>query len=213
MIEHLRGMLIHRDGNHVVLETGGVGYGLEVTASVEQSLPGSGMETRLWVYTVVREEEISLYGFSSPAEREVFEIMLGIGGVGPKLAMAIVSRFAVDQLIQIVMTGDVHSLKSVPGVGLKKAEKLLLELKGRVKRLTMGITPGRLAELAAAGSVEAAMGDLPKTPAVHDAVAALEALEVPGPAARRAVGCALELLGREVGTESLVREALRHRHG
>ncbi len=211
MIEQLTGIIAHKEENHVVLDVGGVGYGLDVSSRTAQSLGEIGTEARLWVVTYVREDALDLYGFQTRGEREVFEIFLGISGVGPKLSLAILSHFSIEQLVQIILKNDAQTLKAVPGIGMKTAEKLLVELKGRVKRLSAGIEPSRLADLTAASP---AAGEFePKSDRARDAVSALEALDLQPLAARRAVAKALSVLGPDADAESLVREGLRHRHG
>lgn len=205
MIEFLRGTILHRDDDHVVLEAGGVGYGLDLPATAALQLGGVGEEAELWVYTHVAEDMLRLFGFQSRNEREVFEIFLGISGVGPRLALAILSTFSAPELVQIVLRGDAAALKAVPGVGLKKAEKLLLELKGRIDRLG-GTHAGAAKRGAAVMAVPQPEG------AEAEAVAALEALEVNPAVARRAVARAAEKLGAGSSVEDLVREGLRVRH-
>lgn len=209
MIEFLRGTILHRDEEHVVIDAGGVGYGLDVPATTAGSIGKAGDETEVWVYTHVSEDAIRLYGFQHRSEREVFEVFLGISGVGPRLALAILSTFSTPDLIQIVLTGDARSLKSVPGVGLKKAEKLLLELKGRVDRLSdAGAGGGIRGESRGAAVMPVPVARGP----VAEAVAALEALEINPAVARRAVAKAVEKLGAEAAVEDLVREGLKQRH-
>jgi holliday junction DNA helicase RuvA len=208
MIEFLRGVIAHFEEDHVVVETGGVGYGLDVPLTTARRLGQRGDEVELWVYTHVSEDALKLFGFLDRNEREVFEVFLGISGVGPRLALAILSTFSGPDLIQIVLSGNAAALKAVPGVGLKKAEKLLLELKGRVDRLG-GALPSRSGGEPAGGGIGAFA--LPQGPTA-EAVAALEALEVNPAVARRAVARALEKLGTEAPVEDLVREGLRHRH-
>lgn len=208
MIEHLTGTILDKGEEHVVLEVGGVGYGLDVPAPTASSLGGLGSEASLWVQTYVTETDLSLYGFRTRGERDLFEVCLGISGVGPRLGLAILSTFTAEDLIRIVMNGDAQTLKQVPGIGLKKAEKLLLELKGRVDRLAEGIEPSRRAELGRPGSLQR---PLLATEPAREAAAALEALDIQPSASRRAVSRALEILGPDAGVEDLVREGLRHR--
>jgi Holliday junction DNA helicase RuvA len=211
MIEHLTGQILGKEEGRLVLDVGGVGYGLDIPDRTMEGIGNVGSRASLWVSTYVREEELKLFGFSSRGERDVFEVFLEISGIGPRLALAILSRVAIEELIGIVMRGDVEALKSIPGVGTKKAEKLLLELKGRVKRLSVGIEPATMAALAAA---DPSVGPSEiQTGAGRDAVAALEALEIPAVAARRAVARAIEILGPAADAEALVREGLRHRRG
>lgn len=210
MIEYLAGTLIYKDEEHVVVNANGVGYGVDVPSRTSEALGGAGSEVRLWIKTHVTETDLQLFGFENRGEREAFDTMLDISGFGPRVLLALLSRFDIEQIIQIAMTGDAQRLKSVPGIGLKKAEKLILELKNRVKRLSEGIEPARLAELGKAAPSAAVMPDLPSESA-RDAAQALEALGVAPAVARRATLRAIELLGESASPEELVREGLRHR--
>lgn len=212
LIEFLRGKIIHKEDEHVVLDVAGVGYGLDLPVHTARSLPAQGEEAELAVFTNMNGNDgsLQLFGFENRAQRDIFEVFLGISGVGPRLALAVLSTFAAEELIQIVLAGDARALKAVPGVGLKKAEKLLLELKGRVDRLSAGIDPAKVlanGNAPTAGSSELApLGD-----AARDAAAALSALDLSPVAARQAVVKAIEALGPDATTSDLVREGLKHR--
>jgi Holliday junction DNA helicase RuvA len=210
LIEHLAGTILYKDDERVVVSAAGVGYGVGVPARTSEALGPVGSEAQLWIKTHVTENDIELFGFEHRGEREAFETMLEISGFGPRILLALLSRFDIPQIVQIAMTGDAQRLKSVPGIGLKKAEKLILELKNRVKRLSEGIEPSRLEAIAAAPG----MGTLPDLPteAARDSAQALEALGVAPANARRAILRALEHLGPEAESAELVREGLRHRH-
>lgn len=211
LIEHLTGVILHKDDEHVVLSAGGVGYGVGIPARTSESLGPVGAEASLWIKTHVTENDIELFGFEHRGEREAFETMLEISGFGPRILLALLSRFDIAQIVQIAMTGDAQRLKSVPGIGLKKAEKLILELKNRVKRLSEGIEPSRLQAMGAAPASSAPLIELP-TEAARDAAQALESLGVAPANARRAILRALEVLGSDAESADLVREGLRHRH-
>lgn len=211
MIEHLTGFVFHKEEDHIVLNVGGVGYGVNVPGRTAQTIGSIGDEASLWVVTHVNQNDgsIDLFGFDTRGEREVFEVFLGISGVGPRLALAILSTFSAEQLVQIVLSGDAKRLQSIPGVGLKKAEKLLFELKGRVNRLSTGLTS---LHIGATENGDVSLGAGLNTATARDAVAALEALDLSAAAARRAVARAVEILGPDAPTDALVREGLRHRH-
>ncbi len=203
MIEYLRGILLERSDNHIVLDVQGVGYGLTVPSTSAERLGDPGAEAALWVLTYVREDQLKLYGFVTRHEREVFEVFLGISGVGPSIGLAVLSTMTIGEIIQATMTNDASRFKKVKGIGQKMAEKLIIELKGRTARLAAGIAPEELKE---------ASFEIPlKTDAARDAVAALEALDVRPAQARKAVGIAMELLGEDASVEALVREGLKHR--
>lgn len=204
MIEYLRGILLEQSDGHVVVDVGGVGYGLSVPATTQRSMGEPGGEVALWVRTYVREDTLRLFGFATRHEREVFDVFLGLSGIGPGTGLAILSTLSVADIVQATLAGDISRFKGVKGVGPKTAEKLLLELRGKVKRLAAGLTPEERQESAMAEAV------LP-TEAARDAVAALEALDVRPAQARKAVALALEALGSEATVQDLVREGLKHR--
>jgi Holliday junction DNA helicase RuvA len=187
-----------------VVEVGGVGYGLSVPATTAGALGQPGSQAALWVRTYVREDTLRLFGFATRHEREVFDIFLGLSGVGPGTGLAILSALSVREILQATMAGDAARFKAVKGIGQKMAEKLILELKGKTGRLAAGLTPEQARE-AAAGEPALA------TDAARDAVAGLEGLDVRPAQARRAVALALEALGAEASAEALVREGLKYR--
>lgn len=204
MIEYLRGILLEKSEGHLVLDAGGVGYGLSVPDTTSRALGDPGSEAALWVRTYVREDTLRLFGFATRHEREVFDVFLSLSGIGPTTGLSILSSLTVAEIVQATMAGDISRFKKVKGVGPKTAEKMLLELKSKVKRLAAGLSPD---ERETATATEPAL----PTESARDAVAALEALEVRPLQARRAVALALEALGPEASVQALVREGLKYR--
>lgn len=204
MIEYLRGVLLEKAEGHLVVDVGGVGYGLSVPEPTARAAGEPGGEVALWVRTYVREDALRLFGFATRQEREVFDVFLGLSGIGPGTGLSILSSLSVAEIVQATVSGNISRFKAVKGVGPKTAEKLILELKGKVKRLAGGLTAEERQESTAA---EGALA----TAAAQDAVAALEALEVRPVQARRAIALALEALGPAATTEALVREGLKYR--
>lgn len=131
MIERLRGRLIERDDSGVVVEVGGVGYRVLVSRSSLRELPELGEECVLHTRMVVREDAITLFGFAGSDERGAFDALTSVSKVGPKLALAVLSALSPEELAEAVARGDVIRLSSVPGLGKKTAERLVLELRGR----------------------------------------------------------------------------------
>jgi Holliday junction DNA helicase RuvA len=131
MIALVRGKIAYKSLDHVIIDVGGVGYRLFIPLSTYYSLPENG-EVSLHTYTHVREDTLLLYGFLSMAEKELFTILITISGVGPKLAVNILSHIPVDELKSAICAGDVKRLSALPGIGKKTAERLVLELKDRV---------------------------------------------------------------------------------
>ncbi len=141
MIALLRGELAYKSVDHVIVDTGGVGYRLFIPLSTFYALPDSG-EIRLLVHTHVREDALVLYGFATAAEKAMFILLIGISGIGPKLAINILSHSAVAELQAAVLTGDAKRLAALPGIGKKTAERLVLELKDKLAPVgTMAAMP------------------------------------------------------------------------
>ena len=131
MIALIRGELAYKSVDHVIIDTGGVGYRLFISLSTFYGLPESG-PVRLLVHTHVREEALHLYGFLTAAEKELFALLIGISGIGPKLAINVLSHIAPGELQAAVVTGDIKRLATLPGIGRKTAERLVLELKDKL---------------------------------------------------------------------------------
>lgn len=134
MIARLRGRIAGRAGGALVVDVNGVGYLVHATPSVHRlsADPGSDGEVTVEIHTVVREDALQLFGFSSADERELFELLLGVNGVGPKVALAIVSGSTPAELRRAIARDDVKRFQAIPGVGLKTAQRVLLELKEKL---------------------------------------------------------------------------------
>ncbi len=158
MIGHLRGVVLDRQPPRLLLEVQGVGYELEVPMSAWPSLPPVGDGTSLWTHLQVREDGQSLYGFAGQDERDLFRALIRVSGVGPKLALAILSGMSAGEFVHVVREGQVAKLVRIPGVGRKTAERLVLEMRDRLKALpAFSITDGAVA--ATAGGVSAHLQD------------------------------------------------------
>lgn len=197
MIGRLRGTLAEKQPPYLLLDVGGVGYEVEVPMTTLYRLPAQGEIVTLHTHLVVREDAHLLYGFGEKRERELFRELIRLNGVGPKLALALMSSLEVDELVRCVQAQDTAALVKVPGVGKKTAERLLVELKDRFKAWESlpGIAPLALPNQAAVvASAEA------------DAVSALVALGFKPQEASRAVA-AVE--GEDLSSEELIRRALK----
>ena len=131
MIALVRGKLAYKSIDHVIIDVGGVGYRLSIPLSTFYSLPETG-EVNLFTHTHVREDALLLYGFLTLEEKELFVTLIGISGVGPKLAVNILSHIPAQDLKRAIATGDIKRLSGLPGIGKKTAERLVLELKDKV---------------------------------------------------------------------------------
>lgn len=151
MIAHLRGVLVEKTIDHVIVECGGVGYGVIVSLGTLAELPEVGREVKLLTHLAVREDAHVLYGFAGEAERRAFELCTSVSGIGPKLAIAILSTFRPEALADAVRTGDVKRLSSAPGIGKRTAERIVVELKDRVDKAGLGTQAGGRAVAIAGG--------------------------------------------------------------
>ena len=129
MITSVRGVLLERDMSSCVLEAGGVGYGMGISTHTASHLGELGQEHMLYTYLQVRDDAQLLYGFISKKERHAFEKLISVSGIGPKVALAVLSTFTVDELVQIILGADDKKMSQVPGVGKKTASRIILELK------------------------------------------------------------------------------------
>jgi Holliday junction DNA helicase RuvA len=133
MIASLRGILLEKNLDTVVIEAGGVGYAVTVTAAAQRALPAPGAEARLFVHThAVQDSPLQLYGFAEPEERRMFETLLTVQGVGPKVAVAILSGLPIGDLVRAIRAADLATLTRIRGVGRKTAERMAVELRDKV---------------------------------------------------------------------------------
>ena len=133
MIGRLRGTLVGISAETVVIEVGGVGYEVAVPITTLIDLPGVGEDAVLHTHTPVREDQLALYGFAAADDRDLFRLLLGVSGVGPKVALAILSTMGADELRRVVAAEDAAALTAVPGIGKRSAQKLVLELRPKLE--------------------------------------------------------------------------------
>ena len=135
MIAHLRGRIFEKQPNRIVVDVGGVGYDVAVPLSTFYGLGDAGAEIALRIYTHVREDALALFGFATRLEQELFERLIGVSGIGPKLALAVLSGIEPEDLVGAIHRSDLARLTAIPGVGKKTAERLVVELKDRLPRI------------------------------------------------------------------------------
>src|SRR5580704_15136781 len=140
MIAHLRGTLLEKHPNLVIVDTGGVGYEITIPVSAYSSLPETGSEVQLHIHTHVREDALTLFGFISTADKALFEKLITVSGIGPKLAITTLSGLTAPDLVAAIRSGAIEHLVRIPGVGKKTAERMVLELRDKLDLI--GI-PGR----------------------------------------------------------------------
>jgi len=193
VIAHLRGSLLDKQPNRIVVDVGGVGYDVFVPLSTFYGLGDAGSPVALRVHTHVREDALSLFGFATRLEQELFERLIGVSGIGPKVALAVLSGIEPADLIRAIQQADLARLTAIPGVGKKTAERIVLELKDRLPR-----APGT-----------AAPGEPPPASAVRDdLLSALINLGYHRPLAEKAVDSAMARAGGG-DFEQHLRQALR----
>ena len=191
MIAHLRGRLLAKHPNQAVVEAGGVGYDLTISVPTFSELPAVGSEVALFVHTHVREDALALYGFLRPAEKKLFERLISVSGIGPKLAITILSGMPADDMVAALRAGDAARLTRIPGIGKKTAERMVLELRDKLEGLATA--PGK--PVPAASAVE------------EDVISALMNLGYSRPSAERALAAASKN-GKSDSFEALFRDAL-----
>ena len=199
MIGRLRGFLAEKQPPHLVLDVNGVGYEVEVPMTTLYRLPHVGETVTLHTHLVVREDAHLLYGFYEKRERELFRELIRLNGVGPKLALALMSGLEVDELVRCVQAQDTSALTRIPGVGKKTAERLLVELKDRFKAWES--LPGTFT-LVSNGPNQAE----PVASAESDAVSALISLGYKPQEASKAVSAIKE---KDLSSADLIRRALK----
>ena len=198
MITSVSGLLVAATPLTAVIETGGLGYEIHIPVTTAERLPSPGQPARLHTLAVYREDSATLYGFATEAERDFFRLLVEkVTGVGPKMALSVMSKLSLATLKSAIAAGDVGLLAKCPGIGKKTAERLVIELRDKVSPAELGT--------AAAGSKDAApTGDN----RVHDAVLALTALGYKAADADKAVRQAWIALGPKATTEALIKKAL-----
>jgi holliday junction DNA helicase RuvA len=174
MIAHLRGRLFSKQPQQAIVEAAGVGYDVAISVSTYTSLPVEGAEVSLHIHTQVREDTLALYGFLDRNDKRIFERLITVSGVGPKLAITIQSGLPADRLVAALRAQDHATLTRIPGVGKKLAERLVVELKDKLE------------DLAAAAPAIAAAG-----PAAEDVLSALVNLGYQRPSAQKAIEAAI----------------------
>nr|WP_086940176.1 Holliday junction branch migration protein RuvA [Thaumasiovibrio occultus] len=202
MIGRLRGLLVEKMPPEVVIEAGGVGYEVQMPMSCFYELPEVGREVLVYTHFVVREDAQLLYGFNTKSERALFREVIKANGVGPKLGLAILSAMSASQFVYSVEHDDLTTLVKIPGVGKKTAERLLVEMKDRLK----GWGEGDLFTPADAGAASQHAPKAAMAGAEDEAISALVALGYKAPQATKVVG---QVSQPGMRSEEIIREALR----
>ncbi|HYE66276.1 MAG TPA: Holliday junction branch migration protein RuvA [Pyrinomonadaceae bacterium] len=202
MIAHLSGTLLAKQATSVILDVGGVGYEVTIPLSTFYDLEDAGASVQLRIYTHVREDALQLYGFKTARERELFLRLISVSGIGPKLGITMLSGMSADEIIASIRTNNLARLTSIPGVGKKTAERLVIELRDKIASLSSPALEEEFATQAGKGapSSEDAVRD--------DALSALLNFGYPKAAAEKAITAAIAE-DSEITVETLLRRSLR----
>lgn len=199
MIGRLRGIIIEKQPPKVLIDVGGVGYNVFMPMTCFYELPNNGQEVIVLTHLIVREDAQLLYGFNHEQERELFRELIKVNGVGPKLALAILSGMSAQQFIVAVEQGEIKTLIKLPGVGTKTAERLIVEMKDRVKRFGEELSDSMT--IVETGNIKKSSNQIES-----EAVSALIALGYKPQEASRIIS---KVIKPEMDCETLIREALK----
>ena len=194
MIYSVRGKLTHIENNLAVVECAGVGYAVRTSAVTISRLPGMGEETTLYTYLHISENSIDLFGFADQGELNCFKMLLGVTRVGPRAALSVLSSVTAEQFALAVASGDAKTLSRVPGLGMKTAQRIILELKDKISK-----------EQAAAGI---SMPEIPLMSSSSNASEAINALVVLGYTQSEAAGV-ITKLDPELSVEDMIKQGLQ----
>jgi len=191
MIAHIRGRLLSKHPNQAIVEAAGVGYDVTISVPTFSDLPAPGGEVALHIHTHVREDALALYGFLRQSEKQIFEKLISVSGIGPKLAITILSGMPADEMAGAIRGNDVAKLTRIPGIGRKTAERMVLELRDKLPKEALG-EPATLPAI---------------TPVEEDVLSALMNLGYQRAAAERAL-TSVSRNGKAASFEVMFRESL-----
>jgi Holliday junction DNA helicase RuvA len=197
MIAHLTGLLLTKSTQSLIIDAGGIGYEVIVPLSTFYALPGEDERVNLHIYTHVREDALLLFGFNTRLEKDLFLMLIGVSGIGPKLAVNILSGIGPDELQEAMARGDALRLQSIPGVGKKTAERIVLELKDPAMK-SLGDR-----EISPVSPMDERQKEL-----LDDALSALTNLGYQAKSARKALEM-IHLSQSDISLETLIKEALK----
>jgi len=198
VISHLQGTLAHRSPTCAVIDVGGVGYRVAISLATFERLPEVGEAARLLTHTYVREDRLELFGFASDDERAMFELLIGVSGIGPNSAIGILSGTSVADLQNAIFRGQAQELTKIRGIGKKTADRVIVDLQDKIR--APAATP--------ADDVDDAGAD---SELLAEAILALVALGIPTPSARKAAESAQKRGGPDQSLQELIRQALQER--
>jgi Holliday junction DNA helicase RuvA len=198
LIAYLEGKLIEKNPTHLILEVNGIGYSVNIPVSSYAGVGEVGQTVKILTYQYVREDELKLYGFASRHERGLFELLISVNGVGPRVALGILSSIPVDDFQRSVLAEDLDVLTHISGVGKKTAQRLILELKEKLGKLDLGVEKGM------------EIGERMGAPVEEEAVLALVSLGYNKLDARKAVQKVRSESEESLPVEELIKRALKY---
>jgi Holliday junction DNA helicase RuvA len=202
MIAHISGTLLAKHATSVIVDVAGVGYEVTIPVTTFYDLGEISSPVKLRIYTHVREDALQLFGFRTERERELFTLLISVSGIGPKSAVAMLSGMSADEIVMAIRTNNYARLTSIPGVGRKTAERLVIELRDKMAALS---SPALDEEIAAGAAIGAKQSE---DSLREDTLAALLQLGFPRPAAEKTVAQAMSE-GGDLSVETLLRRSLR----
>ena len=198
MIAKLTGILIEKKYNSITVDVGGVGYDVAIPFSTFCDMPMIGERVALFIHTNVKEDAIQLFGFLNEAERTLFRIVITVSGIGPKVAMNILSGLSAHELVKAIANESADTLTSIPGIGKKMAQRLVLELKDKLRKIDIGVAIDTVVQ---GGTGNSAIAD--------DALSALVNLGYKEAVAKKAIDRVSKEIGAELTIDVLLRETLK----
>ena len=200
MIERVNGVLVERAPTHVVVGVGGIGYGLSISLNTFEQLPDLGSKISLLTHTYVREDRLQLFGFSSAEEREMFQLLIGVAGIGPNSAQMILSGMSVEELKSAIFEERPSDLTRVRGIGRKTADRVVVDLRDKIDHVSKRALDTEDESVSSPWNIK-----------TEEAVLALAALGIATTAARKAVASAMEKTGVDITLQELIKQALNER--
>ncbi|HRW58057.1 MAG TPA: Holliday junction branch migration protein RuvA [Chlamydiales bacterium] len=195
MYEYIQGKIVETTLQSAIIDVQGIGYKIITPISVASDLPASGSQVKLFISYIVKEDSQTLYGFQKKEMRNLFEKILSISGIGPKLALGILGHITIEEFEHAIVTQNVKTLSGLPGIGKKMAEKIILEMKDKIQKFS-------LEQLTLASSKEPSIS--------KDAISALVNLGYHPLKAKKAVDTALEKQGNSIDIAELISSAIKH---
>ena len=203
MIRFLKGKIADKEEGYVILDLNGMGFGLETPIQVSAQLPDTGTEVQLYTHLRFSEDGIYLFGFMTQSERDIFELLVSTSGLGPRMGLAILSAMPVEDFIRAVVEQNMPVLTTIPGIGKKKAERLIVELKDKIA-LFVSLAPSSSRE-------ESPEITEHQRIRINDAIEALISLGMKANEATKAIYCAFRELGPDTTTTDLIKLGLKYK--